>query len=347
MEVYGHDSGEGLASIGITAIYVTHLSKLKKRRLALERFLDKEGLRAIFITGWDADQFEEDDVACLYPTANPFQMHATREHFPSSWLSVSELSIATKHFAAFHDMVTHGHKHALVLEDDALPAPAFAKRLRKLVAGWPAREQYHVLFLGSYSQLYSEGETWAVRRPDLSPEISPVGYLVSRAGARHFLDNMPILGPLDMLLANTKARYPGPKNGTLLFPTATWESFEVHPTPLIAHGSLWWSKLPEYTHLANESSTSRSGISRGPWASPPDLNQCVGALCRRCTPHVGGGRCPPPPTVCSLSPNVLSIDGARRAAYLERMIINTSNRFSGFGVQPSQLPSCAYPISHA
>ena len=305
----------------LSAIYVVHGSRLHGRRQELTRFLSGQGLRGGFITAFDQDAFTMADVQCFYPSAQAFAMYARQRHFPTSWVSMGELSCTVKHWVAF----ALGFAHAVVLEDDGIPVTDFVPRLHSFFVGWDAAHSYRLLLLSHYSaEASNTGKVSAVFRSPASKfasEYSATGYLISQAGAAWFLSSLPIRAQVDLILANTAAR---DSRGHLLFPTST-PAYVSRPT-LVTHGT-----GPHGSPALRGNSSLRGTRMMHRWPWPSDLQPCFGSHKMAQPMALGGGRCPRLSRLCSF------------AGQLIEPSMNESSEWSGAHVSAPEWNFTAVP----
>jgi len=116
-------------------------------------------------------------------------------------MSAGERGCALSHIRAWEHCLERcgdSNQPLLVLEDDAAPTADFTPVLRRALEVLPSN--CHVLYLG-----YSQAADW---RREVSPDLveaeyvwTTVGYLVWPEGAKHFLANLPVDGPVDNWMA--------------------------------------------------------------------------------------------------------------------------------------------------
>jgi GR25 family glycosyltransferase involved in LPS biosynthesis len=264
MELHGANRDRTLAKLGVDAIYVTHYSPLKDRRARMGARLDKLGLQARFITGWDRETLTDEIVGCVYPSNTLFARVAREMNFKLSWLKVGEISLNMKHAAAYYHAATHGYRHIIVLEDDAFFSDHFTGDVAKLLAGvQPVRAvgpislpvDYQLAFLCDYFPP-TEREKAAPQRLHTIPHgertmHGACGYMLSRAGIQHLLDTMPYKGPADLQIAHWE------------FPSAPPRRFTLEPWPA------WPDKLGSQRTQKRDPSFARTA----------DLEPCWGKSC--------------------------------------------------------------------
>ena len=136
METYGSNRNRMLSNLGLDAVYVTHYTPLKDRRARMEARLDRLGLQAHFITGWDREVLTDEMIGCVYPSNALFARVARAMNFKLSWLKVGEISLNLKHASAHYHAATHGYRHVLVLEDDAVFSDGFIADVTQLLNGF-------------------------------------------------------------------------------------------------------------------------------------------------------------------------------------------------------------------
>jgi GR25 family glycosyltransferase involved in LPS biosynthesis len=215
MELHGTNTDHTLAKLGVDAIYVTHYSPLKDRRARMGARLDKLGLQARFITGWDRETLTDEIVGCVYPSNTLFARVAREMNFKLSWLKVGEISLNMKHAAAYYHAATHGYRHIIVLEDDAFFSDHFVHDVAELLNGFQPTQMtgpitlpphYQLVFLCNYFPPTEADKVGLQRLHAIwkgeRTMHGTCGYMLSRAGIQHLLSHMPFKGPVDLQLAH-------------------------------------------------------------------------------------------------------------------------------------------------
>jgi len=207
METYGSMADDRLQKAGLGGIYVCHWKKLPNRKASAKEQLDKLGLQANFIVGYDGEEMTDDDVRCMYPSNKVMHVIAKDWDFGANWMHTGELSLSLKHVKAAYEAVLHGHQHTLVLEDDFQLTENFTDRLTHLLEHtdeWLGQHggEYDILWVGSYGHNHANDLT---RPPQIIADThnkGTIGYLLSLSGAKYLLSHMPINAPSDHMLGN-------------------------------------------------------------------------------------------------------------------------------------------------
>jgi len=210
MVSYGTNTDPTLPSLGIDAVYITAYSPLEGRRARMQRRMDRLGLQAQFVTGWDQEQLTDKVVGCMYPSNALFARTARDMNFKLTWMRLGEVSLNMKHAAAYYDAFRRKARHILVFEDDAFISDGFTAAVAELLApGGGARAlpaDYQLCFLCNYLPATQAELAQPVRLHHIPPGERQMhgacGYLVSQAGVRWLLDHMPYLGPADLQIAH-------------------------------------------------------------------------------------------------------------------------------------------------
>mmetsp|Transcript_34344 Transcript_34344/g.85595 ORF Transcript_34344/g.85595 Transcript_34344/m.85595 type:complete len:295 (-) Transcript_34344:321-1205(-) len=90
MVSYGTNTDPTLPSLGIDAVYITAYSPLEGRRARMQRRMDRLGLQAQFVTGWDQEQLTDKVVGCMYPSNALFARTARDMNFKLTWMRLGE-----------------------------------------------------------------------------------------------------------------------------------------------------------------------------------------------------------------------------------------------------------------
>mmetsp|Transcript_91115 Transcript_91115/g.283894 ORF Transcript_91115/g.283894 Transcript_91115/m.283894 type:complete len:331 (-) Transcript_91115:103-1095(-) len=205
MVTYGTERDSRLREAGLDAVFVCHWKALPDRRRHAEEQLDSVGLQGRLITGWDGEEFDDEDLKCLYPTNSVFDMIAKKFKFAANWLHTGELSLSLKHVAAAYEAAKHGYRNTLVLEDDFTFTENFTSQLTKLLRDpqeWLGNKTYDLLYIGSYGTNHKLDLERPPRTYFDTFNKGTVGYIISQTGARHLLSHMPITAPSDHMLGN-------------------------------------------------------------------------------------------------------------------------------------------------
>ncbi len=145
-----HSSGttlpHSIPQAGIDHVYMIHYSPLKKRRALMTNLLAAHGVSAEWFLGFDKDQLNASMVDCLHrnwipdKSPRPNRTYARKAkakrhiEIPARpQLKPSQQSVVIKHHAALYDMVRHGYRTALILEDDAFLRVNFVERLSEVM----------------------------------------------------------------------------------------------------------------------------------------------------------------------------------------------------------------------
>lgn len=161
--------------LGLDAIYVLNVKAFRERLASITTQLGRLGLKAEIIQDWDP--------ADISPEV------AQRWFVPEA-LTAAQRSCALKHVEALQRICARGHRHALVLEDDAVLAPDFADGVRRALAEAGDYPESSVIFIGSGGNFYTPRSQ---RVPGRSLYPGPRGrfadsYIIGQAAARRRLD---------------------------------------------------------------------------------------------------------------------------------------------------------------
>lgn len=138
-----------MSDTGLDAVYVINVRAFEARRRHVTAELARFDIVPEFVF--------EHDIADLTPELE------ARWFRPDADLRPNQRSCALKHVAALERIRSRAHRFALVLEDDVLLAPGFARGVRDALresARWPDPK---VIFIGSGGNFYTPRSQ---RRPD-------------------------------------------------------------------------------------------------------------------------------------------------------------------------------------
>lgn len=156
--------------LGLDAIYILNVKAFDERLRAISAQLARLGLHAEVIQMWDP------------PDITP---EAEARWFVPGRLTVAQRSCALKHVEALQRIAARRHRHALVLEDDAVLAPDFADGVRRALAEAGNYPEASVIFIGSGGNFYTPRSQ---REPGRSLYPGPRGrfadsYIIGHAAA--------------------------------------------------------------------------------------------------------------------------------------------------------------------
>lgn len=204
-------------------IYVINLDRKpdrwRRQRAELNRFRERHGERLSTLTR----RFSAVDARYLDPTPDRQTLHPTfslaeqltvdpnpllqiddRARAHKITMTRQEVAVALSHIEVWRLIADGDVSSALILEDDVVMGPGFAKNLQ---AAWTALTDtngdlhFDLLYL-AFRDLHQE-TTQAISGPKrrLEPGIwEASGYVLSRDGARKLLDRLPAHGPIDLWL---------------------------------------------------------------------------------------------------------------------------------------------------
>lgn len=184
-----------LAVAGISKIYIVHWTKLTARRKLMQQRLNKllpfswqQTNFATFVERHDAEHLDNATLHCL-------------AHENASKLKTGLLSLTSKHFVAYHDMVVHGYPTALILEDDADFSPNALQQIEIVLNTLPARWSTCMVSgcfdLTIFGGIGTCGSLTCEQPPGLASNCA-CGYLLSQHGARQMLAALPIRSEPDL-----------------------------------------------------------------------------------------------------------------------------------------------------
>lgn len=175
---------------GLDKIYVIHWSKLQERKTLMTARLSavlpsswQQKNFVAFVVQYDGDKLQlPQEMRCI---AQDYAQNLTR----------GVLSVTTKHFVAYHDIVMHGYSAALIMEDDADFSAGAVGRLEQVLVALPSRWSNCFVSgcMGNASNyVHSCGEGLVCKQPLGIGSNCAYGYLISQRGAQQMLATMPV-----------------------------------------------------------------------------------------------------------------------------------------------------------
>ena len=199
----------------IQKTYILHLSEQKRRRRNLKWQLSKvktkdgtlkdkvtwwEGLKGI--TKWDKKLHESFYSFFYHHQVDPYDNFGmSNEEMKSTMIecSVAETSITLSHIEILKDIVHNDIDYALIMEDDVFIKYDFAKRFKSIMEEQLPKD-FDILYISSLPA--RKGFTWDPHSKDLLRLYNGVwwmsGIIVTKKAAQKLLDNLPIIGPIDV-----------------------------------------------------------------------------------------------------------------------------------------------------
>lgn len=180
---------------GLDAVFAVALDRDHDRRRHIELALAREGIAAEIFPAVDGRDLT---AAALGELHRRGDLAAGFE----SELNRGQIACALSHLRVLERILERGCHRALVLEDDALPAPGFRERLAERLRQAPAGFDLLYLFSSPHpSSVLSEIDGCPHFRRATYP-LGTVGYVVSRQGAGRILELVrPIYFTIDDMLA--------------------------------------------------------------------------------------------------------------------------------------------------
>jgi hypothetical protein len=197
----------GRRLLAVDMAYVMHY-RGNLRRLKFQREqLPKLGVPVSFVTGYDREDVDGHNRACLLTTSRSQDARVNMHE-----LDLAYTSQVIKLLAALYDMLRARHTVVLTLEDDAVIQLPNVRLLDEAAAS--LRGEFSIIFSGSYSTsgkdslidgFYLKDRTHV---PDYRGDgrmMPAVGCVVTAAGARHMLSRAyPIRGPIDVFMSDAQ-----------------------------------------------------------------------------------------------------------------------------------------------
>lgn len=204
----------------ISRIYVINLDRKPKRwariRRELSRFRGADGGPLMAMTrrfsAIDARHLElpapESDLTPSFTLAEQLAVHpnplldideATQAHEIS--MSVPEIAVTLSHIEVWKLVASGDAENVLVLEDDVVMRPGFARRLDREWSVLNAGPGLELLYL-AYRDVNPDGRRsrHGPQRRERPGLWEASGYVLSRDGARELLSALPVRGPVDLWL---------------------------------------------------------------------------------------------------------------------------------------------------
>ena len=149
----------------LDAIYVLNVKAFDDRLRSITRQLAALGLAAEVIHAWDIEDISPEVAARWFDAAAQGQATTTTTITtatttttttpPPLTITSAQRSCALKHVEALQRIVANGHRHALVLEDDAMLAPDFLDGVKRALAEAPGYPEASVIYIGSGGNFYT------------------------------------------------------------------------------------------------------------------------------------------------------------------------------------------------
>ena len=207
----------------ICSFYILHLPRRKDRKQKLSKHLSEIKLtngngtlndHAIWWKGYDGvKKWSKKEHVGVYS----FDLHWTVD--PAPWFDLepgalevfkkkgqtikcsnAESSIALGHIKMWKDFLKSDKECALFVEDDVKFSFRFEERLNDILTKELNKSEYDMLYL---STLPSEhGFTWDPHTKNTLRVFNGIwwmsGYILTKRGAQKLIDNLPIVGPVDV-----------------------------------------------------------------------------------------------------------------------------------------------------
>jgi GR25 family glycosyltransferase involved in LPS biosynthesis len=187
----------------VDQVYVMHYTPMSERFLYMKNFLESHGIESKIVKSFDREALSEEDLKCLNPGKQTIDPRKWMIDSHKRNLTLGEISLSAKHFAAFYDMIQINLKNALVFEDDAELEPSFTidfeEKFRKAVESVP--DNYDIISVGGC-------ENWHCPDYKTASPLTPFScrksytrrahaYIISYAGAMKMFKSLPNRYPLD------------------------------------------------------------------------------------------------------------------------------------------------------
>ncbi len=197
-------------SAPIPHCYVVNLPRRPDRRHVIEASLPP-GLRVSFTSDW-CGLFDGQELTLHQLTADGYRLFPWRIDSPNPWwsrpLKYGEIGCTISHLRCWREIARGGSQTAMILEDDAVLAPGF---LRRLLEGLPAALRLcDLLYLGRLPQELNRSYRDGFAVPGYSH--CTYGYLLTQHAARQMLSAglEQALIPVDEFLPAMYLHHPRP-----------------------------------------------------------------------------------------------------------------------------------------
>ncbi|CAL8105382.1 unnamed protein product [Calicophoron daubneyi] len=178
------------SKLGFDEIYYVNLERRADRRLRTEYFLEQLGIDAVRVNAvdgrnLDAEKLKEYGVKQLEGYEDPYHKRS---------LKYGEIGCFLSHYKIWQDMLEHGYKRILVLEDDVRFVPGFVRELNEVVLEADTHKpEWELLYIGRKRMSKNETRVPGTRKlayPDYT--YWTLGYVLKTSGAEKLIKQDPL-----------------------------------------------------------------------------------------------------------------------------------------------------------
>lgn len=185
----------------IDEIFVLHYKKNPERLNHMRQLLSQFNASSKIVKDFDRDEITREMIDCVYP----LRPVVDQRSWQTSNLTIGEISLSMKHFAAFDMIVKNKIEYALIFEDDVVlddTSKDFVESFRNAMLDLPT--DYDIYFVGGCLDLHCKKTSGTIEAPKACLEINRSrcthAYVISYRGALKTFKNLPIRWPIDWLM---------------------------------------------------------------------------------------------------------------------------------------------------
>ncbi|KAJ3268093.1 hypothetical protein HDV01_003477 [Terramyces sp. JEL0728] len=182
-------NGLGALEGTVDQLYINHYSKAKSRKEYMLNLMKEMQTNGVFVDDYDREVLDKDLSLCINP---------------NKYLKPGEISLATKSFFVYYQILKQGYQNAMVIEDDAMfHYHATAETIKEAVKFVPPN--YSIIQFGRglnsvfrYDRLKLPKEGKRVITANLGDNRHcTTSYIVSKQGAILMFKSLPLHDPID------------------------------------------------------------------------------------------------------------------------------------------------------
>jgi GR25 family glycosyltransferase involved in LPS biosynthesis len=173
----------------VDKFYMCHYTKLTERKEYALSELSKHNISAKWITKFDKEYIDYDNLTQLYPKILDIMPQFDRK------MSKPEISLCLKHIEAFRDAIDNNYQNIVVFEDDIILVENFNDKLQSYMNQLP--NDYDILWIGTCCDLHSTSQDGINIYTAYSSRCTHA-YLISNSGCRKMISALKYLNsPID------------------------------------------------------------------------------------------------------------------------------------------------------
>ena len=175
--------------IKIEKYYMCHYQKLNERKKYVESVVSKYKIELQWVLDFDKEVLNRNELSKEYPLLYSYDNVEK--------LSLAEISLSMKHFAALRDAVFNNYQNVVIFEDDIILCDDFDSKLDSYLDQLP--EDYDILWIGTCCDLHApQTDTKSNVYLNLHGSRCTHAYVISQKGCKKILENShKISKPID------------------------------------------------------------------------------------------------------------------------------------------------------